>query len=243
MENHNILYSQIKTELKVYNQYPELKKCFKADLLYAHISWSISKKLSSSVIPEFINVAIKSLNDSNKTYFIISIIVLQKLNELYNKELCNNEILTNQISLGLLNVINAITINTSIIYKKIETFAPRVQKLKILAYIEEKSGELFGIAFLMGFLCKESQKKIMKWPLVKQAGIAFGVCHFIINEYNTESSIFKLYYTRNEIIDLFSEKIDMFRELSIKTHIHNQFLEDKYNEYLEIFKTIIKLVK
>jgi|694.fasta_scaffold85177_2 hypothetical protein len=219
---NNQLYSQIKSELK---EYPELKTLFKTELIYGQIACSICNNVSISVIPEFINAILQHKINANNSGYILGLIALQKLYDL--PEICAR-ILSNQISLGLLSIINRK------MPTKIETYAPRVQKIKIIAYIEEHTGELFGIAFLLGFITKESQKKIMNWPLVKQAGIAFGVCHFIVNN---EMAI----YSRNELIDIFSEKIDTFRNISIKTRIHNKFLEDKYNNMMQEFKTKINL--
>jgi hypothetical protein len=221
------LYSQIKTELK---EYPELKQLFKMELIYGQIAFSICNNVSISVIPEFINALLQSQMNVN----ILGLITLQKIYDLPD---ISARILTNQISLGLLSIIN---IDRNL-HKKIETYAPRVQKLKIIAYIEERVGELFGISFLLGFITKESQKKIMNWPLVKQAGIAFGVCHYII-DCNDENMSIYTWHTKNEVIDIFSERLDAFRDASIKTRIHNQFLEDKYNNMLQEFKTKIKLI-
>lgn len=268
------IYTQIKTELKEYNRYKELKYPFKGSkFIRGSITYSISKQISISVIPEYLHTSSIVIDDlpcmdadiirrgrpsmhaefgeavAKLTSYSLVLIALRKIHEFQTISARDEarQLLLDQFSLGLLNVING-QYQDLFLHKKIETYAPRVQKMKILGMIEEKTGELFGIAFLLGYLYRS--KTLKQWKLVKQSGIAFGVCYQIIDDlddFATEKdkkqvlNIFKI-YSRNEVIELFSLNLDTFRNLSITSGIHNQYLEYLYNNFLDIFKTKIKQI-
>jgi hypothetical protein len=78
---------------------------------------------------------------------------------------------------------------------------------------------------------------------IKKIGICFGLCFQILddladyyNENENKNINIKTYFTKNELIDLFSDNIDYFRNTLIDYKLYNTILNDLYLYLLKEFK-------
>lgn len=137
------------------------------------------------------------------------------------------------------------------INKDIELLSEREQKEKIMILAKLKTGYLFGLSFQLGWFAKTSESGcndeyiISSMKLMKDAGISFGICYQIIDDLNDMVSDMEKnngynnicrYFTRNEIIDLFSYHISCFQKICNSNGTFTQLLNELYTFLIESFK-------
>jgi geranylgeranyl pyrophosphate synthase len=130
--------------------------------------------------------------------------------------------------------------------KEIDILSERQQKDKILQLIRLKTGCLFGLSFQLGWYARcVNNVDAESLARIKEAGIAFGICYQIVDDlHDMESDLAKnggynnicRYFTRNEIIDAFSQYLGAFVSISHKYGIYTDLLGELYVYLLECFK-------
>ena len=135
--------------------------------------------------------------------------------------------------------------------KDLQTRSKREQRELILKTIRLKTGCLFGVSFALGWLCKD-RFPIKYLSQIKEAGYGFGTCYQIIDDLrdvdkDTEknggyNNICK-YFTLNEIIDLFSDRMETFSTVITQYDLWNDTLHELYNYMLQSFRKEIKDIK
>jgi len=187
----------------------------------------------------------------NKALLLSSTLLV---NALQNLNICIKEldkpiinILNNEINNEINNLITGqyMDINKDMTYvSNLKSMPPRLQKKNILKLIKYKTGSLFSLAILLGYIGK--YKKIDEYNdlnNIKKIGICFGLCFQILddladyyNENENKNINIKTYFTKNELIDLFSDNIDYFRNTLIDYKLYNKILNDLYLYLLKEFK-------
>jgi geranylgeranyl diphosphate synthase type II len=119
----------------------------------------------------------------------------------------------------------------------------REQKEVILKLMRMKTGDLFGISFILGWLGRGGA--FDKIAQVEEAGIMLGLCYQIIDDVEDYSADYGKneaynnicrYYTHNELIDLFMEKINTFAKTSTRLKILTPEITYLYKLFLNKFK-------
>jgi geranylgeranyl pyrophosphate synthase len=127
--------------------------------------------------------------------------------------------------------------------KEIQTCPPREQRELILKLIKLKTGCLFGISFLLGWIARGGD--IAAIDDIREAGYNFGICYQIIDdirdvdrdrEKNGGVNNICRYYTRNEIIDLFTEKISQLGLVIEKYNLWSPIMKELYDYLLDSFR-------
>ena len=111
----------------------------------------------------------------------------------------------------------------------IKNMPPRLQKKQIIKLMKYKTGSLFSLSFLLGYIGKyKTIDEYNELYQIKNIGYSFGICFQIIDDLKDYDNIgenksinIKTYFNNNEIIDLFSHHIDYFRNISIDYKIYN----------------------
>ena len=161
-------------------------------------------------------------------------------------------LVTEQTSLAMLKLINGQY--KDLIYHKYiiedeDLLTERMRKVKIVKILEEKTGELFSLAFFLGYIggIIDRTKVEKNYIKVKKAGLCFGLCYQIIDDLrdvkkdkDSDSCNITTVFKKNDLIDLFTDNINIFRKLSIKTQIHNELLEELYIYLITEFRNNIK---
>jgi len=161
------------------------------------------------------------------------------------QEIINNEINTNLSSTG---ICGGQLLDLSL--DDIDELSDRLQKERILKLIELKTGCLFSLAFLLGWVYNPGAT-VDNCKDIKRAGMSFGICYQIIDdlkdivvdrEKNQAKNNICRYYTHNELIDVFSVYIGIFNEVAIKYNIYNSLLQELNKYLLESFKKSINSI-
>jgi geranylgeranyl diphosphate synthase type II len=127
--------------------------------------------------------------------------------------------------------------------KEIQTCPPRERRDMILKLIKLKTGCLFGISFVLGWIARGGD--ISAIETMREAGYNFGICYQIIDDIRDADSdseknggvnnICK-YYTRNEIIDMFSEKLSHLGKVITKYNLWTPIMKELYDYLLDSFR-------
>lgn len=132
-----------------------------------------------------------------------------------------------------------LTINADIMKK-----SKRIQKETIIRLCELKTGCLFAISFILGWISIGGA--ILAIPEIEQAGYAFGLCYQLIDDivdykedkrktggYNNLCR----YYTHNELVDLFTEKITLFVKVMTKYKLWDRIMTELYQFLIAQFES------
>jgi geranylgeranyl pyrophosphate synthase len=130
---------------------------------------------------------------------------------------------------------------------ELRNISKRQQRDLIIEIARLKTGCLFGLSFILGWITmrRGEDKPIDHLDQVKEAGYGFGICYKIINDLRgvknepCPASICK-YFTRNEIIDMFTDNIERFAMIMTQNDIWNNTIRELYNYLLQSFRTEIK---
>jgi geranylgeranyl diphosphate synthase, type II len=127
--------------------------------------------------------------------------------------------------------------------KDLQSRSPREQRELLLKIIKLKTGCLFSLSFILGWIAKGGILAAIED--IKSAGYAFGVCYQIIDdlrdvEKDTErnggyNNICR-YFSRNEILDMFTDHIERFASVLSQYEMWNPVLQELYNYLLLSFK-------
>jgi geranylgeranyl diphosphate synthase type II len=134
--------------------------------------------------------------------------------------------------------------------RELQNKSKREQRDIIIKIIKLKTGCLFGLSFVLGWIAMG--KPIDFLDQIKEAGCGFGICYQIIDdlrdiEKDTEknggyNNICK-YFSRNEIIDMFTDIMENFSLTMSQHELWNPTLHELYNYMLHSFKTEIRQTK
>jgi geranylgeranyl diphosphate synthase, type II len=131
--------------------------------------------------------------------------------------------------------------------KELQSRSPREQRELLLKIVRLKTGCLFSLSFILGWIAKGG--KIAAIEDLKRAGYAFGVCYQLIDDLrdvkkdtqrNEGYNNICRYFTRNEVIDMFSDRIEEFASVLSQYSVWNPVLRELYNYMLMSFKKEIK---
>lgn len=99
----------------------------------------------------------------------------------------------------------------------IEDLSDRLQKERVLRVARLKTGCLFSLSFILGWISRSSD--LTKISVMKEVGMSFGLCYQIVDDLrdfksdkeknNARNNICR-YFTRNELIDLFIANINNY---------------------------------
>jgi len=131
--------------------------------------------------------------------------------------------------------------------KKIENLSRREQKEIIINMIRMKTGCLFSLSFVLGWIGHGGSINAVE--KIEEAGYLFGLCYQILDDIDDIShDISKnggyanicLYYTHNEIIDLFVNNMTVFDQTMTQYDMWNPVIKELYGIMLKGFKISIK---
>ena len=140
--------------------------------------------------------------------------------------------------------LNSIQNGNNVIYRELSRFqaeskfvkdsglSEREQKCQyILELDNSESTILYGLSFLMYN------------PEAHTAGLMLGSCEHIITDLKTQNPNGILrYYTHNEIIELFMDRINEFAKISTRLKLFNTEIKYVYTLFLNTFKKQILLI-
>lgn len=127
--------------------------------------------------------------------------------------------------------------------KEIQKISRREQRELMIKIIRLKTGCLFGLSFVLGWI--SMGKSIDDLDQIKEVGYNFGICYQIIDDLrDVEKDTIKnggynnicKYFTRNEIIDMFTDKMEQFSLVITQHNIWNKALLELYNYMLQSFR-------
>lgn len=187
--------------------------------------------------------AMKHLADGFRHIQALNIYSKQEYDYLYHK--INKEMSDN---LGYTGICGGQMLDIMICTDEdIQNKNPREQRELIMKIIKLKTGCLFSLSFVLGWIVQ--YRDLNKLDDIREAGYSFGVCYQIIDdlrdlEKDTKRSggrnnICK-YFTRNEIIDIFTDNIQQFAETITGHQLWNPTLKELYNYMLLSFKKEIQ---
>ncbi len=141
-----------------------------------------------------------------------------------------------------------LTINNSI-----DDMPPRKQKQEVLRIARMKTGLLFSLCFVLGWVCKKGiNTSIEELTDIKEAGTSFGLAYQIVDDLkdiktdkqrNDGLCNVCRYYKRNELIDLFSDELNNFTSKMNKYYFADIF-SDLHNFLVISFKqSLTKITK
>jgi geranylgeranyl diphosphate synthase type II len=134
-----------------------------------------------------------------------------------------------------------LTINKDVLLK-----SRREQQEAITRLCELKTGCLFAISFILGWISIGGKTTLINE--IEQAGYAFGMCYQIIDdlvdypEDKKKTGGFNnvcRYYTHNEIIDLFTDKITLFVKTMSKHKLWDRIITELYQFMMDRFTEAI----
>lgn len=134
--------------------------------------------------------------------------------------------------------------------KSLQSKSPREQRDLLLKIIKLKTGCLFSLSFVLGWV--GSGSNINGLNDIKQAGYQFGTCYQIIDDLrDAKSDVQKnggynnicKYFSYNEIIDMFTNNIEQFAETLTRYNCWNPTLTELYNYMLQSFKSALQEIK
>ena len=114
----------------------------------------------------------------------------------------------------------------------------REQKVNYLKRLEGSvSARLYGLSFLLGQMEAKADQMEAKADQMAKAGRTLGECEQIITEITTRNPVGILrYFTYNEIISLFMERIDQFAKICTRLKLFNTETKYVYTLFLNMFK-------
>lgn len=127
--------------------------------------------------------------------------------------------------------------------------SPREQKTTILEMVKMKTGCLFGLSFVLGWISIGGSMEAIE--SVKQAGYNFGICYQIIDDLrdiekdkarNGCSNNICRYFTRNEIIDMFTQLNAEMVKIVSQYGFWNHVLHELNRYLIKSFKEGIKMI-
>jgi len=130
--------------------------------------------------------------------------------------------------------------------RELQNKSKREQRDLLLKIIKLKTGCLFGLSFVLGWI--SLGKSIDFLDQIKEAGCGFGICYQIIDDLrDVEKDVEKngghnnicKYFSRNEIIDMFTENMEQFSLTMTQHQLWNPTLHELYNYILQSFKSVI----
>lgn len=122
----------------------------------------------------------------------------------------------------------------------VEELSDRLQKERVLKVINLKTGCLFSVSFVLGWVATGIDKNLEHIDEVKDIGMSFGICYQIVDDLrDIKSDTAKngarnnvcRYFTRNELIDLFSYHLGNYVSKSTKLECYIPVLQE-LNTYL-----------
>lgn len=121
----------------------------------------------------------------------------------------------------------------------ITTLPPRKQQETILNILKLKTGSLFSLAFIFGYISKNNLDDYHCDIIsdMKTIGLAVGMCYQIIDdicdiEEDSYSNLCK-YFNRNAIIDIFTNFISIFYNGIYRYKINEKYIIDLYTYLME----------
>ncbi len=130
----------------------------------------------------------------------------------------------------------------------LKKFPPRKQRSKILEIAAMKTGSLFSISFVLGYILDNNFSK-GALDIVSESGTLFGICYQIIDDIRDSDTDkksgnfvnFTNFYNRNEIIDLFSGNMQMLNDNMNKVKgLTTTKLHQIFNKIMTLFKEVIQ---
>lgn len=131
--------------------------------------------------------------------------------------------------------------------RELQTKSKREQRDLILRIIRLKTGCLFGLSFVLGWIT--IGKSITYLEQIKEAGYGFGICYQIIDDLrDVEKDTNKCggynnvckYFSRNELIDMFTDNMERFSVTMTQHQLWNDTLQELYIYMLHGFRNEIR---
>lgn len=181
--------------------------------------------------------AMKHLSDGLRTVRDLKIYNTEHYDHL--SDMVNDEVNTNLQGVGSGQMFDLLMIKEH----DIRSLSRREQREIVMETIRLKTGCLFSLSFVLGYVIQGgSVDHIAK---VKEIGYGFGICYQIIDdlrdcnkdmEKNGGYNNICKYYTRNEIITIFTDHMEQFSATITALNLWNPTLKEMYNYLLLSFK-------
>lgn len=123
----------------------------------------------------------------------------------------------------------------------------RIQKETIIGLCELKTGCLFAISFILGWISIGGA--IDRIGEIEQAGYAFGLCYQMIDDiadYREDrkktggyNNICR-YYSHNELVDLFTERITLFVTVMSRHKLWDRIMTELYGFMIAKFEEVMQ---
>ncbi len=193
------------------------------------------------------NLMITAMKHFSDGFYLIKSLYCEEDNDLLYK-LLNDEINTN---LGYAGICGGQALDLLICTnKELQNISPREQQELLLRTTKMKTGCLFSLSFILGWVSGGRQVDAIED--LKEAGYCFGICYQIIDdlkdiEKDTKknggyNNICK-YYTYNEIIQLFIDNIQYFSDIMTMYSCWNDTISELYQYFIASFKKYTILTK
>lgn len=162
----------------------------------------------------------------------------------------NSEVSSNMGYMGICGgqLLDLMLVNPE--YKELHNGSPREKQELILSMIRMKTGCLFSLSFMLGWIGRGGSLDAIND--IKQAGYDFGTCYQIIDDLddvekdsanNGGYNNICRYYTYNQIIDIFSELMFNFSTTMTRWRVWDPLLKELNTYMLDSFKNAISNVK
>lgn len=122
----------------------------------------------------------------------------------------------------------------------VDELSDRLQKERVIKAINLKTGCLFAVSFVLGWVAKGVDRELKHVEDVKDIGMSFGTCYQIVDDLrdiesdtaknNARNNVCR-YFSRNELIDLFSYHLGNFVNKSTMLGCYTRVLQE-LNTYL-----------
>lgn len=122
--------------------------------------------------------------------------------------------------------------------EKLKYLSTREQRDLILEIMKMKTGTIFGLAFVLGWVANGANISIENMEEINSAGCDLGICYQIIEDVrnlkksndtiNSKDTICS-YFSHNDIIDIFTEKISVAVKTCKKYDIFNATIKEIIN--------------
>ena len=130
----------------------------------------------------------------------------------------------------------------------IKTLSPRKQQETILNIMKLKTGSLFSLSFIFGYISRDKLDSNMIGIIsdMKNIGLAVGMCYQIIDdicdiEEESYSNMCK-YFDRNSIIDIFTNFISIFYNGILGYKLKSTYIIELYTYLMEKLKEKIIII-
>lgn len=179
----------------------------------------------------------KHLSDGLRSLRHLNIYTMDQYNQL--SDMINEEVNTNLNGIGSGQMLDLLMTKDS----DIQTLSRREQREIIMETIRLKTGCLFSISLVLGYISQGGL--VEQISEVKDAGYGFGICYQIIDDLRDCDKDVKKngglnnickYYSRNEIITMFTDYMEQFSTTVTQLNIWNPILNELYNYLLLSFK-------